>query len=258
MGLPRIIPTLLVKNNYFYKGEKFKNHKYIGDPINIIKIFNDFLVDEILILDIDARAQNRVINKKFLSEVSRYALMPFTVGGGIKNVDQADMIFSCGSEKISICSGIAENYRIIEQIKDKYGSQSIIACVDVKKNIFGNYNVYENNGNTKLKISLEEHLKNIINAGAGEILLTSIDKEGTKKGPDYNLIEKLVTYSNITNIYSGGVAEYQDMLEIVEKYKISLGIGAEFVFYGPRNGVLVSYLKQEQLEEIFKAFFKEN
>ena len=110
----------------------------------------------------------------------------------------------------------------------------------------------------KEKISLEEHLKNIINAGAGEILLTSIDKEGTKKGPDYNLIEKLVTYSNITNIYSGGVAEYQDMLEIVEKYKISLGIGAEFVFYGPRNGVLVSYLKQEQLEEIFKAFFKEN
>ena len=84
MGLLRIIPTLLVKNNYFYKGEKFKNHKYIGDPINIIKIFNDFLVDEILILDIDARAQNRVINKKFLSEVSRYALMPFTVGGGIK------------------------------------------------------------------------------------------------------------------------------------------------------------------------------
>ena len=116
MGLPRIIPTLLVKNNIFTR-EKFKNHKYIGDPINIIKIFNDFLVDEIFILDIDARAQNRVINKKFLSEVSRYALMPFTVGGGIKNVDRTDMIFSCGSEKISICSGIAENYRIIDKLK---------------------------------------------------------------------------------------------------------------------------------------------
>lgn len=254
MGIPRIIPTLLVKNKGLMKGKCFNNHRYIGDPINIIEIFNKKKSDEILILDLEARDQNRIIENSLLEKISKYATMPFSIGGGIKTLKDADKILKNGAEKICICSDVLENEKEIKMVSEKYGAQSIIISLDIKKSLFG-YSIYQNNGRKKINENIVDYLKIIQSYGIGEILLNNIDLEGTKKGFNKDMIEKFNDFINIPLIVSGGIKDFLEAKNLIDEYNVSVALGASVVFQGPRDAILIDYPDKNLKDLIFDNFF---
>ena len=239
----RIIPVLLVQNSGLYKSVKFKSHKYVGDPINTVKIFNDKEVDEICILDISATSNHTGPNFSLINNVASESFMPLSYGGGITSIEHADLIFRNGVEKVVINSAFFHNPMLVKEISNKYGSQSVIVSVDYKKSIFGRDFVYINSGKTNTKISPIDYIRMAEDYGAGEILLNSIDRDGTYQGYNLDLLKKVSLNCKVPIIICGGASDYSDFINAINCGASAISAGSMFVFQRPHQAVLISYPK---------------
>lgn len=239
---PRIIPCLLVHNKGLIKSVKFKNYKYVGDPINAVKIFNEKVADELMLIDIDATSNNTEPDYKMIEKIASECRMPLCYGGGIKNENQVKKIFSLGVEKIAISSIAIKNPQIISEFSSMVGSQSVVVILDIKKNTFGKYQIYINNGNKLININLEEFISNLEYLGAGEIVLNSIDNDGTMNGYDYNLVTQIRKITTLPITILGGAGSIEDIGALIKKFGIiGAAAGSLFVFKGIYKAVLINY-----------------
>lgn len=248
----RVIPALLLKNGGLVKTHKFKDPKYVGDPINAIRIFNDKEVDELMVLDIVASKERKDPDYNMIELFASECFMPLCYGGGIKNLEQADIIFSKGVEKISLQTSVLDDFKLVSQIAEKYGSQSVVISADIKRNFFGSPKLYKSVDSSTLSWDWKEFLSNAEGAGAGEILLNAVDKDGTLAGPDLELIKEASDHISVPLIALGGVGSLDDILNAVEAGASAVAAGAFFVFHGPHRAVLITYPKYEVLENLFK------
>lgn len=253
MLYPRIIPCLLVHNKGLVKTIKFKDPKYVGDPINAVKIFNEKEADELMVLDIDATRENREPDYKMIENLARECRMPLCYGGGIKTAEQAQRIFNLGVEKIAISSIAIENQQIIKEITSQVGNQSVVIVLDVKKKLFGGYDIYTHNGKNKVKVDLIKFIKEIQDLGIGEIVLNSIDHDGEMKGYDFNLIEMLKSLVHVPLTIIGGAGTLDDIGQLIKKYGIiGASAGSLFVFKGKYRAVLISYPNEDEKNTLIK------
>lgn len=250
---PRIIPSLLIQNNGLVKTVNFENPKYVGDPLNTVKIFNEKEVDELVIFDIDATVLQKEPDYVLLKKLAIQSRMPLCYGGGIKNIDQAQKIFSLGIEKIALSSAAIENPELISQIAHRVGSQSVVVVLDIKKKIFGGYEIVTHNGKKSVKFDLFKFVAKIQEYGAGEIIINNIDRDGTMKGYDWALIDKLREIIHIPMSILGGAGAVEDIKKAIDKYKIiGIAAGSLFVFKGKYKAVLINYPNREEKENLFK------
>ena len=248
----RVIPVLLVEKQGLVKTVNFSKPSYIGDPINVIKIFNDKEVDELILLDIEAnKAPRPTPNFELVERVASECFMPLTYGGGISSVEHARRIFSLGVEKIAIQSAAIKNPSIIEELSAEFGKQSVVVSIDVRKNFFKNYKLFTKQSTKECGHEIGCFVEKIINRGAGEILLNSVDCDGTLSGPDLKLISYVSELCSIPLIYVGGVASLDDMKAVVSSGANAIGVGSFFVYQGPHRAVLITYPKYEVLRELF-------
>ena len=250
---PRIIPSLLVQENGLVKTVNFRDPKYVGDPINAVRIFNDKEVDELAIFDIDATAMGKEPNYSLIERLASQAMMPLCYGGGVKTVEQAERIFRLGIEKIALSSVVLENSKLITEISERVGSQSVIIVLDVKKKLLGGYEVFTHNGKKATGISPIKFAKEAQRLGAGEIVINSIDKDGVMKGYDFDLITKVREKLTIPMTVLGGAGSLDDIERVIDKHGvIGVAAGSLFVFKGPYKAVLINYPTQLQKDKIFK------
>lgn len=248
----RVIPILLTKNQGLYKGIKFKNHKYVGDPINAVKIFNEKKVDELVILDIEASKKNKALNFEYIKDVVSEAFMPVAYGGGVHSIEVAKKIFSIGIEKIIINSAGYFKPDLISEISKIFGSQSVVISVDVKNKLFGKYALYSYSGTRKEKQLLINYIKMTEEAGAGEIIISNIDHDGKMIGYDLNLISIVSDNVNIPVIASCGAGNLPDFQLAINAGATAVAAGSMFVFHGPHRAVLISYPHYKELEKLWK------
>ena len=216
MLAPRIIPCLLVHNKGLVKTVKFKDAKYVGDPINAVKIFNEKESDELIVLDIDATVEDREPDYKMIENLAAECRMPLCYGGGIKTVEQATRIFNLGVEKIALSSAVIENIKLVSDISKEVGSQSVVVVIDVKKKMFGGYDIYTHNGTKKTNIDLEKFIIELQSLGIGEIVINSIDNDGVMKGYDLSLIEKIKPLINVPMTVIGGAGSLDDIEKLTQ------------------------------------------
>lgn len=242
----RFIPVLLYSNKGFVKTFNFKNPKYLGDPINVIKIFNEKNTDEIIIFDIDASSKGTEINFDLLKRVSRESRMPVCYGGGVKDAETAEKLLSIGIEKISLSSAAVLDTTLIEKVANRIGKQSVVITLDVRKKRTGSYEIYINNGKTNTGIPLKKFLCNLDYNFVGEVCINSIDKDGTNEGYDLSLIKK--HYHNIKShaTFVGGCNSVNEITNIFKDYSpIGLGASSFVVLKGRFKAVLISYPTEE-------------
>ena len=246
----RVIPVLLIQNGGLVKSIRFRNHQYVGDPINAVKIFNEKEVDEIIILDISASRENRSPQTEQIAEIAGEALMPLAYGGGITRLEQIKMILYEGAEKVILNSSALDRPELITEAAAQFGSQSIVVSMDVKKNWRGRYRIYRDNGRKKTSLSPVELARRMEAAGAGELFLNSIDCDGTFEGYDLDLIREVTQAVDIPVIACGGATGVSDFAEAVREGGASaVAAGSLFVFQRPHRAVLISYPSQEELKE---------
>jgi cyclase len=246
------MPCLLISDLSLIKPIKFKKPSYIGDPLNAIKIFNDKEVDELILLDINVTVTKKEPQYDLIKNVARSCFMPLCYGGGINKLEQAIIIFNSGVEKISINAGLYTHPGLISQIAKIYGSQSIVASIDVKKNIWKKDTVYINNGTVAVKEDIFSYVKRIENEGAGEILLTSIEREGTWIGYDLDLINKISGIVKIPVIINGGAGSIDDFKKAYHAGASAMAAGSMFVYIKKDMGVLISFPYHKDLDNMFK------
>lgn len=238
----RIIPCLLLKDRGLVKTVKFKDPKYVGDPINAIRIFNEKEVDELILLDIEASMLKQEPNYELIAEVAGECFMPICYGGGIKTLAHADKLFALGVEKISINAAALADLSIIREIANKYGSQSVVGSIDCKKSFWGGYTVYAASGSVDTKRSPVEWAQALEGAGVGEIFINSIDRDGTQKGFDTTLVDSIVKSVHVPVIACGGAGAVSDLTDLLEQTSVSaVAAGSLFVFHGKHRAVLISY-----------------
>jgi len=253
MLIPRIIPCLLLQGAGLVKTTKFRNEKYIGDPVNAIKIFNEKGADELIFLDITASIENRRPDFALIAQVAAECFMPVCYGGGIKEIDDAKKIFNCGIEKISLGSAALEKPGFIRELVRIFGSQSIVVCLDVKKNLLGNYEVSTRRASKKTGLEPLEAAKMMQDMGAGEFLINSVDRDGTMAGYDLGLIQRITKNISIPVIACGGAGNLKHILEVISEAGASSGAaGSLFVFHSKLRGVLINYPDREQIDGLFK------
>lgn len=243
----RVIPVLTLQNEKLVKTIRFKNPTYIGDPINAVKIFNEKEVDEIVILDITASKEKREPNYTKIEEIASEAFMPFAYGGGVKTLAQIEKLFKLGIEKVVLNSVLEDNIGLVTEAAKIFGSQSIIASIDVKKNIFGKLNAYKISGSTKINYSIDDFVNKLEDAGVGEFFINAIDKDGTYSGYDLALINQVSTKTNLPIVACGGASSINDFLPAIQAGASAVAAGSMFVYTGATRGILINYPKQEEL-----------
>jgi imidazole glycerol-phosphate synthase subunit HisF len=247
----RVIPCLLLQNESLVKSIKFKKINYIGDAINTVRIFNQMEVDELIFLDISASKYNKEPNFNLLQDIANECFMPITYGGGIKTVTEIYKIHKIGVEKVSLNTIALENPEFVKIASDLFGNQSVIVSIDVKKNLLGNYEIYYQGKSKIKKYNLVEYVKMVEEYGAGEILLNSVDNDGTWKGYDIGLIYKITKEISIPLIACGGAGSLEDFYKAVSEGGASaVAAGSMFVFQGKDLGVLVNYPSRVELKKI--------
>jgi len=249
----RVIPALLLKNSGLVKTTKFKDPKYVGDPINAIKIFNEKQVDELMVLDITASKEGREPNYSLIEQFAGECFMPLAYGGGIRTVEQAKRLFASGVEKICLQTAALENPGLVTELADRFGSQSVMVSLDIKKNWLGNPQVFSASREKTLSTNWLDLLHQLIKAGAGEVLLNAVDKDGTLSGPDLDLIQKASKAIEVPLIAVGGISSLDDIKAVVNVGASGVAAGAFFVYYGPHRAVLITYPKYEELENLLKS-----
>lgn len=242
MNSTRVIPVLLLRGQGLVKTTKFRDPKYVGDPINAVRIFNEKEVDELAILDISATAEARDPPFDLLQDIAGEAFMPMAYGGGLKNIEQIRRVFSLGFEKVIINSASYRNMDLITEAANIYGSQSIVCSVDLKKNWMGRAELVSHSGKKRETIGLREHLMAAEKAGAGEILVNSVDRDGTMSGYDLNIIRHVADTVSVPVIACGGAGTIDHFADAIKVGGASaVAAGSLFVFFGPHRAVLINY-----------------
>lgn len=242
MYRPRIIPVLLLKGNALVKTIGFKDPKYIGDPINAVKIFNDLKADELVFLDINATKENRLISLDFVREVGEESKMPFAVGGGIKSLEDIRSLISAGAEKVVIGTHAARDPEFIQLAAETFGSSTIVVCIDVKKKFLKGNRVYVRCGVHATEFSPVQYAKMMEEMGAGELIIQSIEKDGTMTGYDIDLIKSISEAVSIPVVALGGAGNLSDLKKAwKEGFANGLAAGSMFVYTGTKRGVLINY-----------------
>jgi imidazole glycerol-phosphate synthase subunit HisF len=240
---PRIIPCLLVKNGGLVKTVNFANPKYVGDPINAVKIFNEKEVDELTVLNIDASVQNKEPDYGMIKNLATECRMPLCYGGGVKTVEQVERIISLGVEKVAMSSAVVSNPRIVSQSAAVVGSQSIVVVMDVKETKGrGNYEVRTHNASKSTGLLPVDFAKQIENLGAGEVVINSIDCDGVMKGYDLDLVNKIRDAISLPITVLGGAGSLKDISALIHSFGIiGAAAGSLFVFKGIYRAVLINY-----------------
>jgi imidazole glycerol-phosphate synthase subunit HisF len=249
---PRIIPCLLVHNKGLVKTINFKDPKYVGDPINAVKIFNEKEVDELIVLDIDASVDGRDPDFTLIRNLAAECRMPLCYGGGVKSVAHAKKIINLGVEKVGLSSAAIENPKLVSEIAKEVGKQSVIVVMDVKKRgLFGKYEVYTHNGRRPTGRSPRELAQEMESCGVGEIVINSIDHDGMMEGYDLKLIESIREAVDVPMTVLGGAGSLTDIKQIVDKFGIiGVAAGSLFVFKGVYRAVLINYPKRSDLYDL--------
>ena len=241
LPVPRMIPCLLLKGEGFYKTTKFREPSYLGDPLNIVRIFNEKEVDELCILDITATVVGKKPSFAYLAELAGECFMPLSYGGGITSLEDCKRLFGIGFEKVIINSALFSHPDIIERAAGQFGSQSVAASLDAKKAMFGGYHIWTRSGTVNTKRGAVNFAREMEAKGAGEILLNAMDRDGTMSGYDEALVGAVTEAVNIPVIASGGAASLADMVNLVRRTNVSaVAAGALFVYYGPHKAVLIN------------------
>lgn len=243
----RVIPCLLLKNGGLVKTKKFQDPKYVGDPINVIRIFNDKEVDELIVLDIEASKAKREPNYELIEQFAGECFMPLCYGGGISTVEQAKRLFALGVEKVCLQTSALADLQLVREIADRYGSQSVVVSVDIKKTLFASYRLYSSSAGKMLEIPWQDFLNKAVAAGAGEIMLTAVDRDGTLAGMDLELIRAATQSCPIPVIAAGGAATLSDLRAAVDAGASAIAAGAMFIFHGPHRAVLITYPQYNDL-----------
>jgi cyclase len=238
---PRIIPVLLLYKGGLYKTKHFKKPVYVGDPINTVRIFNEKQVDELMILDIDCSVSNLEPNYELIEEISSEAFMPVAYGGGVNSLEIAKKLFQLGIEKVVLNTVLQHNTQIIKEIGTIYGAQSVVASIDFKKNLFGKTNAYFKNGSIKADKTITQLANLYETAGAGELLLNDIDREGSYAGYNLTMLKELVSILNIPVVVSGGASQNTDFAAAASSGASGMAAGSMFIYQRPHNAVLISY-----------------
>ncbi len=247
----RIIPTLLIDEGKLVKTIQFKDAKYVGDPLNAVRILNEKKIDELFIIDISATTSNTEPEFSLIKRIAEECRMPLCYGGGIKNIKQMESIINLGVEKVAVSSKAINDIHFIKQAALKFGSQSIVVVVDVKKSINNKYQIYFNNGKTLSQIDLSDFLERVIDFGAGEIVINSIDNDGMMQGYDVHLVELIYEKIDIPLTILGGAGSKEDLKNMIKKFGIlGLGAGSMFVFKGKFRAVLINYPNVNEKNEI--------
>lgn len=252
MFLPRIIPVLLLKGKGLVKTVMFKEPKYIGDPINAVKIFNDLKTDELIFLDITASKEGRTVSVDLVKDIGDEAFMPFGVGGGISNIKQIEQLLKAGAEKVIINTNAVLNQGLIEEASKIFGSQSIVVALDVKKTLFSKYECWIKDGSENTKSHPVELAKRAENLGAGELIVNSIDLDGRMTGYNIDLIKSIAEIVSIPVVACGGAGNLEHFKQCYFEGKAhALAAGSMFVFHGPRRAVLINYPSKIELKQLF-------
>ncbi|GCC52463.1 imidazole glycerol phosphate synthase subunit HisF [Chryseotalea sanaruensis] len=247
----RIIPCLLLKDGGLVKTIKFANPKYVGDPINAVKIFNEKEVDELIFLDIEASRQKRDPNYDLIKDLASECFMPFAYGGGVTTIDQIRKILRLGVEKVVINAFAIKQPAFIKEASTHFGSSTIIAAVDIKKDFWGHYKVYDHVARKITNKDPEKYIQELVNEGAGEIFLNNVDRDGTYLGLDLPIVARINSQLPVPLIICGGISSLKNIKDAVEQTKVSgAAAGSIFVFQGPHRAVLISYPSYNELKEI--------
>lgn len=246
----RVIPVLLIRNGGLVKSVQFKKHQYVGDPINAVKIFNEKEVDEIIILDIDASTKKQAPNFKLIEEICGEAFMPLAYGGGVKTLEDAQRLLYNGAEKIVVNTSLLEQPKLIESIAKQFGNQSVVASIDYKTPLFGKPKVYGSNGSKKTKWTALELAIKAADYGAGEIMLNSIDRDGTYKGYDLETLQTVASHVDVPVIACGGASDLGDFQRAIQHGAAAVAAGSMFVFQRPHQAVLISYPNSLEIKKL--------
>ena len=244
----RIIPCLLVHKKGLVKTNQFKDPKYVGDPINAVKIFNEKEVDELIVLDIDATIENRGPDFGMIENLAIECRMPFCYGGGVSSVIEASKIINLGAEKVAFSSSIIDNPKLIKEVSEVIGLQSVVVVLDYKKKgLFGKLEIFTHNGTKSTGINLFEFVRKLEEIGVGEIVLNSIERDGLMKGYDIDTVEKVRDIFQGPITVLGGAGELGDIKKLINKFKIiGAAAGSLFVFKGKYKAVLINYPSKEE------------
>lgn len=253
MLLPRLIPVLLIHDRGLVKTVQFREGKYVGDPLNAVRIFNEKEADELIVVDIDASRFGRAPDKKLISQLAAECRMPLCYGGGIKTAADAEKILSLGVEKVSLSSVLFEHPQIVNELSRHVGAQSVVATLDVKKKIFGSrYECYVLNGTKSTGVDPITFARELQDRGAGEIVINSIDRDGMMDGYDLKLVRSIRSVVSVPVTAVGGAGSYEHLIQLVEQEKtIGAAAGSLFVFKGKYKAVLISYPSPSEKQKIF-------
>lgn len=251
----RIIPCLLVHKKGLVKTIGFRKPRYVGDPLNAVKIFNEKEVDELIVLDIDATVENRGPDFEMVRKIAVECRMPFCYGGGITTVEQAKELINLGAEKVAISSAAVRNIQFIKEVGIAVGVQSVVVVIDVKKKgLFGHYEVYTRNGKEAAGIKVKDFVRELNEVGVGEIVINAIDRDGKMNGYDFGLIDMVREQTEVPLSILGGAGSLEHIKEAVNRYKIiGAAAGSLFVFKGSYNAVLINYPDAEEKRVILMS-----
>lgn len=238
----RVIPCLLLRGYGLVKTRKFKDAKYIGDPVNAVRIFSEKEVDELIVLDIDASREVREPNYNLIAEIAGECFMPMAYGGGIRTLDQVRRLIRSGVEKVVINSAAAESTKIITEAADIFGSQAVVASVDVRRTLLSGYKVVAKSATVETKLKLEEYLNRLQAAGAGEIFINSVDRDGAMAGYDLELLRIVSGAVKVPIVACGGAGTVEHLKQAIKEGGASaVAAGSMFVFHGRHRAVLINY-----------------
>jgi imidazole glycerol-phosphate synthase subunit HisF len=248
MFRPRIIPVLLLKDLALVKSIRFKNHKYLGDPINAVRIFNDLKADEIVFLDIEASKEGRLISLDFVRRVGEESQMPFSVGGGIKSLQDIQSLLSAGAEKVVMNTRAGVEPDFVKEASDAFGASTIVVCIDVKRRLFKGNRAWILNGSRPTKFTPMEFARLMEKNGAGELIVQSIERDGTMEGYDIDLVRLVSTAVDIPVVALGGAGSKEDLVDAYRNGRANaMAAGSLFVYQDSRRGVLINYPEKRQL-----------
>jgi len=245
MYRPRVIPCLLLRGNGLVKTRRFRDPVYVGDPVNAVRIFSEKEADEIVVLDIDASREGREPNYELVAEIAGEAFMPVAYGGGVCTLEQMRRLIRSGVEKVVVNSAAVESTSVLSEGAAVFGSQAIVAGIDVKRTLLGGYRVVAKSGTVEVRVGLDEHLARLVAAGAGEIFVNSVDRDGMMGGYDLDLIRKVALRVTVPVVACGGAGKLEHLSEAIRDGGASaVAAGSLFIFHGKHRAVLINYTKE--------------
>jgi len=249
--IPRIIPCLLIQHGRLVKTTKFSDPKYVGDPLNAVRIFNEKEVDELIFLDICASRERSEIDYDLINSIASECFMPFAYGGGLHSLDQVRRVLRNGAEKVILSSAVLEDPRLISSVADEFGSQSVVVSVNVRRKLFGAYRVFDSRKRKALSLDPIHFAKRCAENGAGELFLNDVDRDGTRVGYDDALIRAVSHHVDVPVVACGGASSIEDLKHAIDVGASAAAAGSLFVLHGKHRAVLITYPERDRLERLF-------